>query len=276
MKRILQLSTFAFTLAFGVTTNAQITNGDFEYGYASGTWTEASTNFGSPLCDTPSCGDGGGSCIPNTGAFFVWFGGAGGTIETASMEQSVFIPLGTTASINLFVKIAKAGPGLVNDRLEVSAGGTILATVTANDSTAYSDYTLVSVDVSLLADGNTHTFKIEGFQTSIEVFNILVDDITLTVDGGVIVGLFEEYTEPKFKIYPSPAKDVINLTFGEMLGETVVTIISIDGTIVSTEMVSDVFNKNFVFDTESMENGVYLVQVLNNEVRTTQRIVVSK
>ena len=276
MKTILQLSSIAFTLAIGCATHAQITNGDFEAGFTSGTWTEASTNFGSPLCDFPSCGNGGGPCVANSGAFFVWFGGAGGSIETASVEQSVTIPTGTTASINLFVKIAQPGPGLVTDRLEVSADNIVLTTITSHDSVTYENYALVSVDVSSLADGNAHALKIEGFQTSTEIFNILVDDVTLMVDGATVVGIFEEFTEPTFKVYPNPATNAINLSFGEISGEAEITILSMDGSIVSTELVSDVFKKDFSFTTTNMENGIYVVQVRNNDTTTTQRIVVTK
>lgn len=271
MKKILQLKTLAVALCVSSLSFGQIADGNFEDGTG---WTAASTNFGTPVCDLATCGNGGGPCVPNNGSFYAWFGGAS-AVETASVEQSVLIPSGTSASINLWVKIASAGAGLIDDRLEVSADGTILSTVTSHDSTAYTEYTMLSVDVSTLADGNNHTVRIEGFQTTATGVNILVDDVVLLVDGAS-VSLFEDVMEPKFKVYPNPATTSINLTFGEITGDALVSIVSVDGSIVSQELVSDVFNKNFTFNTQNMDSGVYLVEVTNNGTVTTKRIVVAK
>jgi PKD domain len=63
----------------------------FEAGTGSGTWTEASTQFGSPICG-PTAGCGGPPSVgPRTGAWWVWFGGATG-VENASVSQNVTVP----------------------------------------------------------------------------------------------------------------------------------------------------------------------------------------
>lgn len=255
--------------------HAQVIDGGFEAGPGAGDWIEASTNFGTPLCSEASCGNGGGPCVPRTGTFYSWYGGAGGVIETASVEQSVTIPNGTAGALNLWVKIANAGPGVADDRVDVSVDGNVLASVTALDSAAYTDYTELSIDVSSLTDGSAHTVRIEGFQSTTTVFNILVDDVELSIDG-TSVSIFEEYTEPKFTVFPNPATDNINLTFGQVVGDVLVSVIAVDGTLVSQEMLSDVFNKNFAVSTEGMENGVYIVEVTNEGSATAERIVVAK
>ncbi len=275
MKKLLQFKALAIALCLGMNAKAQVIDGSFEAGAGAGTWVEASTNFGTPLCSEASCGNGGGPCVPRTGTFYSWYGGAGGALETASVEQSVVIPNGTTGALKLWVKIANAGPGVAGDKLDVSVDGNVLATVTALDSVAYADYAELTVNVNTLTDGNAHTVRIEGFQSTTAVFNILVDDVELTVDG-VTLSIFEAFTEPKFKVFPNPAKDVINLTFGELNGDALVSVIAIDGTVVSQEMISSVFNKNFAFSTENMENGVYIVEVTNEGTVTTERIVVAK
>lgn len=274
MKRLLQLNALAIIMCLGMNATAQINDGSFEAGAFAGTWTEASTNFGTPLCDVASCGDCGGACVARTGTFYAWYGGAG-AVETGSVEQTVTIPTGTNASIGLWVKIALPGAGLAADRLEVSVDGTVVSTVSALDSAAYTDYALLTIDVSAMADGNAHSLRIEGFQSATTSFNLLVDDVVLAVDG-VVVSLFEDVMEPTFKVYPNPAKDVINLTFGQVNGDALVTIIAVDGTIVSKEMMSDVFDTNFAFSTENMENGVYIVEVANEGNVTTERVVVAK
>lgn len=275
MKRLLQFKTLAIALCLGMNVNAQVLDGSFEAGPGGGSWIEASTNFGTPLCSEALCGTGGGPCVPKTGTFYSWFGGASGGLEAASLEQAVVIPNGTTGSIKLWVKIANAGPGLAGDKIEVRVDGNVLATVTALDSVAYADYTQLSVDVSSLTDGLAHTLRIEGLQSTAAVCNILVDDVDLTVDG-VTVSLLEEFMEPKFNVFPNPANDVINVTFGELNGDALVSVIAIDGTIVSQEMILGVFNKNFGFSTENMENGVYIVEVTNEGTVTTQRVIVAK
>ncbi|MFT7343864.1 MAG: hypothetical protein ACI9XP_000440 [Lentimonas sp.] len=274
MKKLLQFSALAFALSLGMYTNAQIEDASFDAGPGSGAWIEASTNFGTPLCDEASCGTCGGECVPKNGVFYAWFGGAD-TVETASVEQTAIFPSGSVVSLDVDIKIAAPGPGLIDDRLVISVDGTALATVTAHDSAAYVAYTKLSIDVSSLADGGSHLVKIEGFQTTATSFNILADDAYLIVDG-IQVGLFEDVMEPKFKVYPNPASDVINLTFGEATGEAIVTIVSIDGKEVSNETVSNVFNKSFEFKTLGLDNGVYIVNVTNNNTTTSQRVVISK
>ncbi len=73
-----------------------VTDGSFEGGAGGGSWTEASTNFGTPLCDISSCGDGGGSVGPQDGSWWAWFGGIG-AYEEGSVTQSVTIPSGANS-----------------------------------------------------------------------------------------------------------------------------------------------------------------------------------
>lgn len=272
MKKFLLLSTSVLTLGVA---NAQVIDGGFEAGAGGGAWTEASTNFGTPVCDFASCGNGGGGAIPASGTFFTWFGGAGGVTETASVEQSIIIPSGTNAALTVQVKIPSAGPGLAADRLDISVDGTIMQTVTAQDSVAFAEYAPVAIDVSAMADGGSHVIRLEGYQTTTDVFNILADDVLLTVDGAVI-GLFEYADAATVSVYPNPANKEINLNFGQLEGSASISIISVDGAIVSQHEVNDVFGKTVTFNTADLNNGVYMVQIVNNGNVSTERIVISK
>lgn len=272
MKKILLLTTYC--LSIGVL-SAQVIDGGFEAGVGGGAWTEASTNFGTPICDLAGCGNGGGGAVPASGSFFAWFGGAGGAVETASVQQAITIPSGTTASLTLQVKIPTPGPGLAADRLDVSVNGSVLATVTAHDSVMYAAYTPLVVDVSAMADGGTHTIRLEGFQTTTSTFSILADDVVLSVDGDVI-GLFEFEKATSVKVYPNPANEEINLDFGVLKGAASISIVSVDGTVVSQYEMNEVFGKTATFNTENLNNGVYMVQIINNGNVSTERIVISK
>lgn len=180
MKRILLVLTIV--LIAGIAKAQIITDGSFEAGVGGGAWTEASTNFGTPLCDG-GCGNCGGFCGANTGNFYSWFGGAGGSVETASVEQSVVIPNGSsTALLSMQVYMPTPGVGIAQDRLEISIDGTNLQTITALDSASYiTGYTQLDIDVLAYADGNAHMIRIEGFQSTTDIFNVLVDDVELNV-----------------------------------------------------------------------------------------------
>lgn len=271
MKKFLLLTTSILTLSVA---SAQVLDGGFEAGAFGGTWTEASTNFGTPICDLASCGDCGGGCVPASGTFYSWFGGAN-AVETGSVVQSITIPTGTAAAISMMVKIPTPGPGLAADRLEIKLDGTILATVTAQDSAAYTEYTQLLVDVSSAANGASHSLSIEGFQTTATGWNVLVDDVVLTVDGAVI-GLFEFEKEENVTVYPNPANKEINLNFGKLEGAASISIISVDGAVVAQHEVNDVLGKTVTFNTSDLNNGVYMVQIVNNGNVSTERIVISK
>lgn len=272
MKKSLLLS--SLFLSFGAL-NAQVVDGGFEAGIGAGTWVEASTSFGTPLCDLATCGNGGGGAVAASGSVFAWFGGNTG-VETGSVQQVITIPNGTVALLTVQVKIPSPGPGLAADRLEVSIDGNVLATVTALDSVTYSAYAPLVVNVSAMADGGTHTLRIEGFQTTATVFSILADDVVLSVDG-VVLNVFDFENEvSNVSVYPNPANEQINMDFGSLEGSASVSIISVDGTVVAQRDVNDVFGKTLTFTTEGLSNGVYIVQVINNGVVSTERIVISK
>ena len=271
MKRILLLAVSTFTIGLA---NAQLLDGGFEDG-PGGPWTEASSTFGTPICDVATCGNGGGPCVPNTGTFYVWFGGAN-SIETGSVEQALVFPTGTTGDLTMAVKIASPGAGLLDDRIEVSIDGTIAGTITSHDSTTYTDYTPYTLDVSSYADGLSHTIRIEGFQTTTAGVNILVDDVVLAIDG-VTIGLFEfEEEVSSFSVYPNPANEEFNLNFGSLKGATNVSIFSLDGAIISEHEVNDVFGKTLSFNTTNLMNGVYILQVENNGTISTERVVIAR
>ncbi|HET9494904.1 MAG TPA: zinc-dependent metalloprotease family protein, partial [Chloroflexia bacterium] len=75
-----------------------IVDGSFEAGSPNPYWDEGSTNFGTPLCDAASCGTGGGTAGPRTGAWWSWFGGVQ-AVEDAFVSQSVNIPAGSQATL---------------------------------------------------------------------------------------------------------------------------------------------------------------------------------
>ncbi len=159
-----------------------VSDGGFEGGTPSAFWTEASTNFGTPLCDEAGCGLGSGTG-PHTGAWWAWFGGIA-TYEEGSVSQIVTIPTGTpTLSFWLEIPIACDSTA---DYLEVSIDGTQVYLVDGTSAACgVVGYALQTVDLSAYADGGSHTleFHSEIFATNGTGTNFFVDDVAIDVSA---------------------------------------------------------------------------------------------
>ena len=156
-----------------------IQDGSFETGTPSGFWTEASTNFGTPVCDVPGCGTGTGTG-PRTGAWWAWFGGIG-TYEAGSVSQSVIIPGSSTATLSFWVEQFVCS-GDANDYLEANIDGAqVWSTNGAAPECGTLGYRQVTVDVSAWADGGAHIvqFNSEIFGVGGASSNFFVDDVML-------------------------------------------------------------------------------------------------
>jgi hypothetical protein len=152
-----------------------INDGGFEAGAFGGTWTEASTNFGTPICDTFGCGTGGGTG-PNSGLFWSWFGGIA-AFEAGSVEQVVNIPAGAT-NLDFYLEHPVAS-GNGADFLRVLVDGNVELSII--EGGAAIGYSLVQVDVSAYADGAAHLLRFESEVTGAGggTTNFFVDDVFL-------------------------------------------------------------------------------------------------
>ncbi len=164
-----------------------IADGGFETGTPNLSWTEASANYDSPICDPISCGTGGGTGA-NTGAWWAWFGGvdpadASATLpESSSVSQFVTIPSGVTTMTLAVENTVCDGP---DDILELSIDGQVLLTVTGNDANCgVVGYRTETVDISAYADDAAHELRLDAqtFGTNGDVTNFFVDD--LFIDAG--------------------------------------------------------------------------------------------
>jgi hypothetical protein len=155
-----------------------VQDGGFEAGSPNPFWTEASTNFGTPLCDLDGCGTGTGTG-PLTGDWWAWFGGVAAA-EAGSVSQSVTIPAGGAATLSFWVEQFVCS-GAAADYLEVNIDGTQLwQTTGADPACGVLGYRQITLDVSAYADGGAHTleFNSEIFGTP-SLTNFFVDDVTL-------------------------------------------------------------------------------------------------
>lgn len=258
-------------LALSFSAVAQINDGSFEAGIGAGTWNENSANFGTPLCDLATCGNGGGACVPHTGSIYAWFGGSGDASEIASVDQNAVIPTGSSVQLVGFVKIAAVGDGTAGNYLKAYVDGNEVGMITAEDSADYADYTLVVVPIDAYADGASHNIKIEGKENGGTTFNVLLDDVALVVDG-VPTGLFENESLAGVSVFPNPANQTINLSFNALQGKAVVEILDVTGKMVGNIQMNEVSRRTLQFDASDLNNGLYFVTVQQAGKRFTKRV----
>lgn len=266
-------------LSLSAAVSAQIVDPSFELIGAGGMeWTQASTNFGTPLCDGASCLGSAASNFANTGTFWIWFGGVDttGTLpEVGSVEQTTTFAAGSTGTLNMMVWIA-APSGNANDKLEAMVDGNLLGTLYMVDTVDFGmDYAMWSVDVATYLDGGMHSVTIMGTQTDgNDASNVFVDDVSLTVDG-MTIGLFENKQLEGVKVYPNPTNDLIALNFNGMTGTAFVSITDVTGQLVHASRIPSVQSGVFQMDCGSFANGAYMVTVEQNGKRFAERIVVA-
>lgn len=272
MKHITLVAAMAVTLPAA----AQIADGNMEAGPGSGAWTEASTNFTTPFCTTAACAPGSSVFVPFNGDNFLWFGGAGAGAtfpEEASVEQTCNVIAGTDVTLSLWVKYAS--PGSDNDFFRVLVDGNVVGEILPADSLDYLDYTGVGFDINAYA-GGSHTIRLESSQANgAAIQNLLVDQVEILADGAS-VGLFENEALPGIQVYPNPANTNITLGFNALSGAAVVTVVDLNGKVVSTQVLSEVNQRTFNYDVTSLESGVYMVSVVNSGKTYTQRVMVAR
>jgi hypothetical protein len=170
-----------------------IVDGGFETGGIPNTfWNpETSTNFGTPICDVPSCGTGGGASPPRTGAFWVWFGGIP-AVETATLGQTVAFPAGETVkNLSFFMRIGTVSSPFT-DVLNVRVDGTIVASY-PEPTVAEGAYSGKVINLNAFAAGVSHAILFEYIGPTTGTGSYVIDDVELntrtpTATDGSIAG----------------------------------------------------------------------------------------
>ncbi len=247
-----------------------IVDGSFENG---GTWVEFSSNFGTPVCDLASCGNGTGTG-PRTGANWSWFGGIA-TFEEGSMTQTVTIANNSTATLNFWLEqIVCDGPA---DFLKVAVDGdTVYTSTGASPLCGVLGYSLQSVNLDAYADGNSHTisffsriYGLNGTGT-----NFFVDDVSLIVCPGI--GFPETNLGQHINIMPVPARDFVNIRFNDLVTNNVqVEVSDMIGKVVYRNIIGSVNDdQTEQINVSSWNKGVYTVKISANDNSLIRKIVV--
>jgi len=161
--------------AWGAATCTEFVNdGGFEYEvdpYVP-SWLQASTTFGSPLCDFETCG----LNLPRTGTWWAWFGGTYGTErEIGTLEQTMTLPAVALLPLRFYLWSEESGISGASDYIRITLDGSILFETTASDSRYQEGYTPVTINLSAFADGKLHKLRFESVIDSTSSF--FVDDV---------------------------------------------------------------------------------------------------
>ncbi|MFC1796061.1 DUF4215 domain-containing protein, partial [Pseudomonadota bacterium] len=149
----------------------------FEAGTPNPSWAEASTNYGTPICNVGTCGTGNGTG-PLHGDWWTWFGGIA-AYEEGSVTQSVTIP-STATELTFGIEIPACDSP--SDYLEVLIDGTRELLIDGASSLCeVIGYSTQSVNITAYADGGVHTlgFHSEVFAVALGSTNIFIDVIEI-------------------------------------------------------------------------------------------------
>jgi hypothetical protein len=151
----------------------------FEAGAQGTAWDQASTTFGTPICNADCTDD--ANAGPFEGEYWAWFGGLE-EMEAASLTQSITIPAAENALLSFRFAI-NATTGTGDDEFRVTVDGTEEFMVTDAEMDAYADYTHVDVDLTAYADGAAHTIRFEsdhpGHPDTGLITNFFLDKVSL-------------------------------------------------------------------------------------------------
>lgn len=130
-------------------------DGSFEAGANSSPWGEASSAFGTPLCDKGTCG----ADAAQDGNWFVWLGGSNGG-DIGGVSQEVTIPDVDGLELTFYFLFSNLGNG--GNVFQVQVDGDVLWEITDADAADYADWTQVTIAMDDYADGGDHDIDFTG------------------------------------------------------------------------------------------------------------------
>lgn len=165
----------------GECSETRIVDGGFEAGSPSTAWTEASEQFGTPICDS-SCTEEEGAAA-YAGDWFAWFGGVT-EAEHASVSQSVTLD-GDSAYLSFRFQI-NAGAGTGDDVFTVTIDGETVFMATDLEIDDYAGYTPISIDVSDFIGEGDHVVEFKSDHLGTGMTSFFLDEAALVTcaEGG--------------------------------------------------------------------------------------------
>lgn len=230
-------------------------------------WTSTSTNFGSVLCDA-NCGTCGGPCGPNTGSFYAWFGGAGGTGEVGTLSQNFNVASAGTAVLTFYLKLPIV-PGTLGDSLIVSVDGNNIFVATPADSVLYQDaYSQVVLPLGNLSAG-AHDINFWGEENEGGTFNQLVDDVSILIGSANVEEIIlDEFITLSQNMMNSEV--VVETEFPQAVDMTVV-IYDPSGKQVYSHQMNGATNDKLSISTADFSAGTYMIDFRKKDTNPFSR-----
>jgi hypothetical protein len=218
-------------------------------------WTSTSTNFGTVLCDVAGCGTCGGPCAPHTGSWYAWFGGTS-SAEIGTLTQTFNVASGATSTLSFWLMIPNYGGA--TDSIAAFLDGTQVFYKAGTDSVGFdAAYAQVNLNLGMVTTGS-HTLEFRGVSANALTYNVLVDDITLTVGGSAStetnmldegIRMVNDFNNHSLNMY---------FDFTEAMDLTI-SIIDMNGKIVEMQDFNQIQNGEYTFSTSELSTGVYSV-----------------
>jgi len=170
--------------------DASTNDGDLEILGSGGSspWVPTSTNFGTVMCNSNTCGSANGSInygvAPNSGNWLAWFGGVD-SFEQGTLRGTFPFSSCTNGQTNLSFAFENSSCGSVDDFIQLRVDGNLEWNYNTNASNCDSPGTIqtITVDLSAYADGNNHTLLFRSISGNSGTTNFTVDNINLISTG---------------------------------------------------------------------------------------------
>jgi len=161
-----------------------VNDGDLEMLGAGGNspWTSTSTNFGTVMCSSGSCGGADGISYgdsPNSGDWLAWFGGVD-EFEEGTVEGNFIIPSCTNGQTTFSFAFENAPCVNANDFIQLQVDGNVVWSQNCNSTDALQ---LVTLDFSSYADDSPHNLLFSATTAAGSATSFTIDNIKLLNDG---------------------------------------------------------------------------------------------
>ncbi len=184
-----------FIYQFGFTGTPIINDSSFEIGTPNTAWTETSTNFGSPICEIATCGNGTGTSTgPHSGNFWAWFGGTS-AFEEATLSQTITIPNANLIFLSFYLDMPTCND--TDAKIEVSLSepnnsATLIMYSTNQDdpNCGITGYRNIVIDITTFAN-STRILEFHSINQGNGTTNFYIDDVNIIVNDIIYKNSFE-------------------------------------------------------------------------------------
>lgn len=222
-------------------------------------WTSSSSNFGSSFCDEVSCGNCGGPCVPNTGTWYVWFGGTS-SAETGTAAQSFTTSTSGTGILTYHLKVPMKGA--IGDTLSIELDG--IAVDKYNTIDSIGAYQLITLNVGTINAGAHDLNFVFEKQASASSVNVLLDDVQLTINSGA--GYEELDFSNGIKIQNNITDDIVKIAYNfNEVQQLEMTATDMNGKLISSNKFENEITGEKSISTADWNPGVYHISIRSNK-----------